>query len=251
MAAMVSNMKMKDFRNAQRNEKCLQKSTLSYRRCSQMRCKRLQWRSRDEGQWIRKGGSVIRAQAGLGHIEKDEEEKKRLKKQNFWKDFSKAVLVPPKKRFKRGSMLVIELGGSLPETENPQGIVFGSQPLTLRKIVSALVAASEDPRVPGIFLKISSFACGWAKLEEIRRAIKFVRDAGKFSMCYSELPGMKEYYIMSACEEIYVPPGAYLSVRGIAVSGSFLRGVFEKIGIEPQVMRIGKYKSAGTENTSF
>ena len=51
-----------------------------------------------------------------------------------------------------------------------------------------------------------------------------MRAAGKFTVSYAEIASMKEYYLMSCCEEAYVPPAAYVSLRGVAVSGSFLRG---------------------------
>ena len=44
-----------------------------------------------------------------------------------------------------------------------------------------------------------------------------------------------------------MPPSSYVSLTGLSVSGSFLRGVFEKVGVEPQIKRIGKYKSAGDQ----
>ena len=59
--------------------------------------------------------------------------------------------------------------------------------------------------------------------------------------------GEKEYYLASACGEIYAPPTAGLSLRGVSVAGTFLRGVLDKVGVEPQVRRIGKYKSAGDQ----
>lgn len=59
--------------------------------------------------------------------------------------------------------------------------------------------------------------------------------------------GEKEYYLATACEEITAPPSASISLRGFAVTGTFLRGVLDKVGVEPQVKRIGKYKSAGDQ----
>jgi hypothetical protein len=62
-----------------------------------------------------------------------------------------------------------------------------------------------------------------------------------------ELAAEKEFYLAAACEEVYVPPSAYISLKGVAVSGTFLRGVLEKVGVEPQIQRIGKFKSAGDQ----
>ncbi|MFS7948080.1 putative peptidase S49 [Helianthus anomalus] len=57
--------------------------------------------------------------------------------------------------------------------------------------------------------------------------------------------GEKEYYLGCAYEELYAPPSAYFSLYGLTAQAQFLGGVLEKVGVEPQVQRIGKYKSAG------
>lgn len=120
----------------------------------------------------------------------------------------------------------------------------------------------------------------------MRRHIEYFRSSGKFCMAYMERAGEKEYYLASvsaegpntlqlkrqqlsprllihslvfympapsfpaplqACGEIYAPPSASVSIRGMSVAGTFLRGALEKVGIEPEVRRIGKYKSAGDQ----
>lgn len=69
------------------------------------------------------------------------------------------------------------------------------------------------------------------------------------SVAYSQADGSEPAPIpfRSARPQLYTPPGAYVSLRGLSVQGTFLRGVFEKVGIEPQIKRIGKYKSAGDQ----
>jgi protease-4 len=71
--------------------------------------------------------------------------------------------------------------------------------------------------------------------------------AGKPLVGYMPVGGEKEYYLACACKELYAPPGAYISLLGLKVQAQFLGGVLEKVGIEPQVQRIGKYKSAGDQ----
>ena len=147
---------------------------------------------------------------------------------------------------KPGSILTIDLGGALPEISSP-GLLpsGGAEALTLPALCSALRCAAEDPRIVGIFVKVAPLACGWAKLAEVRRHVAEFRASGKFSVAYLEVGGEREYYAACSCEELYTPPGAYVSLRGLSVQGAFLRGVLEKAGVEPQVKRIGKYKSAG------
>ncbi|XP_060204892.1 serine protease SPPA, chloroplastic isoform X5 [Lycium barbarum] len=107
--------------------------------------------------------------------------------------------------------------------------------------------AAYDPRISGVYLHIEPLGCGWGKVEEIRRHILDFRKSGKFIVGYAPACGEKEYYIGCACQELYAPPSAYFALYGLTVQASFLGGVFEKVGIEPQVQRIGKYKSAGDQ----
>jgi protease-4 len=55
---------------------------------------------------------------------------------------------------------------------------------------------------------------------QVRQYIDFFRQSGKFSLAYLSSGGEKEYFLASACAEVFVPPSASLSLRGLAVSGA-------------------------------
>ncbi len=114
-------------------------------------------------------------------------------------------------------------------------------------ICNALRKAALDPRIKGVCVKIDPLQCGWSKIQEIKRHMAHFRESGKFSIAYLERAGEKEMYLASAFEEIYAPPSASISIRGISVKGTFLRGVLDKVGVDPEVRRIGNYKSAGDQ----
>ena len=99
----------------------------------------------------------------------------------------------------------------------------------------------------GLVVKIDPLQCGWGKIIEIRRHVEMFKKSGKFAIAYLERAGEKEYFLASAFSEVYAPPSASLSLRGLSVSGTFVRGVLDKIGVEPEVKRIGSYKSAGDQ----
>ena len=157
---------------------------------------------------------------------------------------------PPWKRVEEGSVLSIDLGGAFPESAAPASPFSGPQPLTLPALTDALRKAAVDPRITGVYFKVSPVAAGWAKLGAVRAAIAQFRattGGSKFTMAFMELATEREFYVASSCEEVYMPPSAYVSLRGLAVSATFLRGVLETAGIEPQIKRIGVYKSAGDQ----
>ncbi|KAJ4713276.1 serine protease SPPA, chloroplastic [Melia azedarach] len=173
-----------------------------------------------------------------------------LEFENFsaWKSFTvklRMLVAFPWERVRKGSVLTMKLRGQISDQLKSR---FSSG-LSLPQICENFIKAAYDPRISGIYLHIEPLNCGWGKVEEIRRHIMDFKKSGKFIVGYVPVCGEKEYYLASACEELYAPPSAYFSLYGLTVQASFLGGVLEKVGVEPQVQRIGKYKSAGDQLT--
>ncbi|KAK7354355.1 hypothetical protein VNO80_19815 [Phaseolus coccineus] len=155
----------------------------------------------------------------------------------------KMLVAFPWERVRKGSVLTMKLRGQISDQVKSRF----SPGLSLPQICENFLKAAYDPRISGIYLHIDSLNCGWGKVEEIRRHILDFKKSGKFILAYVPLCQEKEYYLACACDEIYSPPSAYFSLFGLTVQASFLRGILDNIGIEPQVERIGKYKSAGDQ----
>ncbi|GJR27953.1 serine protease SPPA, chloroplastic [Tanacetum coccineum] len=151
----------------------------------------------------------------------------------------------PWQRVKKGSVFTLKLRGQISDQVKTR---FSSG-LSLPQICENLIKAAYDPRISGVYLHIETLNCGWGKIEEIRRHILDFKKSGKFIIAYAPLWGEKEYYLGCACEELYAPPSAYFSLYGLTAQAQFLGGVLEKVGVQPQVQRIGKYKSAGDQLT--
>ncbi|KAL0381327.1 UNVERIFIED_CONTAM: Serine protease SPPA, chloroplastic [Sesamum angustifolium] len=152
----------------------------------------------------------------------------------------------------KGSVLVMKIRGEISDQLKSR---FSSG-LSLPQICENFIKAAYDPRISGIYLHIEPLSCGWGKTEEIRRHILDFKKSGKFIVGYAPACGEKEYYIGSACEELYAPPSAYFQLYGLTVQASFLgvewrQQLFCRCPgenwVEPQVQRIGKYKSAGDQ----
>lgn len=171
-----------------------------------------------------------------------------FEKPGAWKSFVvklRMLVAFPWERVRKGSVLTMKLRGQISEQLKSR---FSSG-LSLPQLCENFVKAAYDPRISGVYLHIDTLNCGWAKVEEIRRHILNFRKSGKFIVAFVPVCREKEYYLACACDEIYAPPGGYISLFGFTVQASFLRGVLDKVGIEPQVERIGKYKSAGDQLT--
>ena len=103
-------------------------------------------------------------------------------------------------------------------TEKKQGGLF-SDAMSMPQIIEAITKAAHDPRVSGIFLKLTRLDAGWAKTQELARHLRFFKQSGKFAVAYMEAAGEKEYYLASACGEVYVAPSAQFFLKGFSVQG--------------------------------
>ncbi|PSR95743.1 Serine protease [Actinidia chinensis var. chinensis] len=171
-----------------------------------------------------------------------------FKEFGLWKNLAvkiRMLFAFPWERVRKGSVLTMKLRGQISDQLKSR---FSSG-LSLPQICENFVKAAYDPRISGIYLHIEPLNCGWGKVEEIRRHILDFKKSGKFIVGFVPACGEKEYYLACACEGLYVPPSVYFALYGLTVQASFLGGVLEKVGVEPQVQRIGKYKSAGDQLT--
>ena len=91
---------------------------------------------------------------------------------------------------------------------------------SLPQVCEALIKAAYDPRIKGLYLKIGPVGAGWAKLKEVRDHLRLFRESGKFMIAFSTIAGEKEYYLASACSEIYMPPTGRLQLAGFSLSGT-------------------------------
>ncbi len=116
----------------------------------------------------------------------------------------------------------------------------------LDKIKENLEKAKNDKKIEGIFLDVSYIPSGLASLDEIRTALIDFKESGKWIVSYSEMYTQKAYYLASTADEIYIYPEGSLDFKGLSVSSTFYKGLFEKLEIEPQIIRgsNNKYKSA-------
>jgi protease-4 len=116
--------------------------------------------------------------------------------------------------------------------------------LPLRKIVQAIDSASEDGRIEAILLLNGSDYGGGAADRAVREALLRFRAAGKKVIAYAPDYSMRSYYLASLADPIYMPPLGIFEMGGYSAEMMFYASAMESIGVEMQVTRVGKYKSA-------
>ncbi len=115
----------------------------------------------------------------------------------------------------------------------------------LNNLLKNLEKAMADDHIEGIFLDLSFLNAGWATTDEIRKAIRDFQDAGKFVVSYGETYMQNAYYLGSVADEVYLHPEGLIAFRGINSELLFIKNMLDRLGIDPQLIRHGEYKSAG------
>lgn len=152
---------------------------------------------------------------------------------------------------KDNSVLHIKLNYEIKErgTNSPFGNIdpftLKSKPAVgLNDILASLKNAASDDKIKGIYLDMQSVPAGMATIEEIRNALLKFKESGKWIISYSEIYSQKAYYIASVSDELWLNPQGMVEWKGLGSQMMFLKGMFEKLEVEPQIIRYGKFKSA-------
>lgn len=124
------------------------------------------------------------------------------------------------------------------------GAMESQSGLGLDKILKTLEKAKTDDKIKGIYLDLTSINTGMATLEEIRAALIDFKKSGKWIISYSELYTQGSYYLASAADKICLNPAGIVEHRGLASELMFFKNALEKLDVEMQIIRHGKFKSA-------
>ena len=113
--------------------------------------------------------------------------------------------------------------------------------------VRAIKHAAADPGVKYIFLRPDGYSGGIAQLQELRKALSDFRESGKAVVAYTENTDNASYYLATVADKIYTVSNHGGMVQLIGMSGRliFLKDLLDKLGVNYQLIRHGKYKSAG------
>lgn len=148
-----------------------------------------------------------------------------------------------------GAVLRMKLSGEVPEYIQAEGLddLFGPKPVTVQQHVFNLKKAAADKRVKGVVLELEPLLAGPAKIEELRDALVDFKKSGKFVIAWSEYMTEREYSLAVAADQIVMPKDSRFEFNGFATDLAHYPGMLEKLGVEVQYFRYGKYKSGSGE----
>jgi protease IV len=128
---------------------------------------------------------------------------------------------------------------------SPLGNPFSNQMSAgLVNLKKAIAEAKTNDKIKGIYLNTGLIMAGQANLLELREALEDFKESGKFILAYDEAYSEGGYFLASIADELYLNPLGGIDFNGFASESIFFKGLFDKVGIQPEVFRVGEFKSA-------
>lgn len=150
------------------------------------------------------------------------------------------------------SILKLQLSGGITETasDDPFEQIFNpglNAGNSMMGIMVNLEKAAADNRIVGIWLELGPLGTSWSTLYEVREALVKFKKSGKFMYASTNDLGMNEqaYYLATVADSVFAPPLGVFEFDGFYLQPMFLKDMFDKLGIEAEVIRSGSFKSAG------
>ena len=146
-------------------------------------------------------------------------------------------------------VLFLDLSSAFKEqsVDNPLALFTSGEAVdapSLYDVIRMIQHAKSDSAIKGIYIACSNNANGYAASEELRKAIVDFKRSKKFVLAYGETISQKGYYIGSAANKIYCHPQGGLEFDGFSSNMMYLKGLLDKLEIQPQIFYAGKFKSA-------
>ena len=145
-----------------------------------------------------------------------------------------------------GDAVVAVFSLDRPVTESPsEEFPFGTvRSESLKDLVARMKKARDDKNVKAVVLLSGSGSLGLGQAEEIRRVMEEIQAAKKPVLAHADTLSTGRYVLLSGASEISMSPTGYLFLTGLYGEGLYVRGLLDKIGVVPDYLTCGAYKSA-------
>jgi protease-4 len=120
---------------------------------------------------------------------------------------------------------------------------LGTPQPTLRDTIATIHRAKRDTRIKALVIQPQAEGALWGQLQELHAAIDDFRSSGKPVVAYLEAGTAQEYYIASAANRVVLMPAGEIDLSGLATYELFFRGALDKLGVFPDLLHIGDYKT--------
>jgi len=148
-----------------------------------------------------------------------------------------------------GNIVEMTLSGQLTERPDPYAGLFGRTSLSLRQVADALDRARTDERTVAVVLKLRGAGLTFTQVQALRDRVARVRKAGKKVFCSLISAGQGEYLLAASCDRAAVVPAGGLNLVGLRADVYFLKGLLDKIGVQADLLQVGRFKGAAENLT--
>lgn len=150
------------------------------------------------------------------------------------------------------SILKIDLKGSIEERETSFDIDFIAlmqgkgleEPQSLVALTKALHEAKTNEKISALYLDCKSASASPATLKALRNAVIDFKKSGKKVYAYGDYLSQGDYYVASVADSVFINPSGYLALSGMSTASIYMKDLFDKLGIEFQIAKVGTFKSA-------
>ncbi len=143
------------------------------------------------------------------------------------------------------SQPVAEQGGEKFNFNPLAGSASMTSSLSLLNAIRALEVAATDPQVKFVYLKTDGLEMDIAQAEEFRNALLAFRESGKPVISYSQGLSAGNYYMASVADKVILNAYGDVMITGMSSQLMYYKDLIDHLGIDIQLIRHGKYKSAG------
>jgi len=126
----------------------------------------------------------------------------------------------------------LNLSGNIPKT------------IALKQVLDNIEKAKLDDKIKAIYINTSYVSAGISQIEEIRNKLLEFKQTGKPIIAYSEVYKQAAYYLSSVANKVYLNPEGIVELKGLSASIMFYKGLLDKLDIDVQIIRHGKFKGA-------
>jgi protease-4 len=138
----------------------------------------------------------------------------------------------------------IRLAGEFEDVPANPDPLFGSLTENFKAKLDRIKKAKNDSSVRGLYLQIDGAAVGWAQLDELATALADFKSAGKKVFAYMEQGDLKDYLLALSADEVCLPESGWLMLNGLQAEVTFYKELFDKIGVQADILHMGEAKTA-------
>jgi protease-4 len=140
--------------------------------------------------------------------------------------------------------LVEQLSGDPLQRAVAEAYGTGRAETLVRDLIDAIEAAKKDSRIKALVLDLGSMSGGGiAKLEELANAVRDFRATGKRVVALGEGYDQSQYYLAANADDVFLDPEGFVFIEGYGYYRTFLKGAIDKLAVDVNIFRAGKFKS--------